>query len=149
MRTLQNTTLQIYFGKVGAFEFSRISRRHQVGKNKVLKYFIPCIRFFLHVQFCVGQRSQFSSPMITRKSGGATAFGNIFETQKFVFVRGIPPHKTVLHPVQCTLNTSMFSDPLFILSNDARAVGLMVLRTHDDWPITAMYFITNFEGRQP
>ena len=32
--------IYFYVGKVGAFEFSRVSRRDRVGKNKALEFFI-------------------------------------------------------------------------------------------------------------
>ena len=57
-------------------------------------------------------------------------------------MRGIPPHKTVFNPAQCTLNTNIFSNPLVILLNGARKGGhVVLLRTHDDWPITAMRLV--------
>jgi len=40
-----------------------------------------------------------------------------------------------------TLNTSIFSDPLVILLNDAQARGHVALPTRGDWPITAMSLV--------
>ena len=58
--------------------------------------------------------------------------------EKKKIVRFIPPHKWFQKPVYYTLNTSIFSDPLIILLNDAQARDHVALPTHDDWPITAV-----------
>ena len=60
--------------QVSAFEFSRIFRRDRVGKNKTLEQFIY---FFLaNVQCCV-RVSASNFQVLTRKSDGARALGNI------------------------------------------------------------------------
>ena len=60
--------------QVSAFEFSRIFRRDRVGKKKNLEY---CIYFFLvNVQCCVSVSAS-NFQVLTRKSDGARALGNI------------------------------------------------------------------------
>ena len=49
--------------------------------------------------------------------------------------------KTVSKVHLITLNSSIFSDLLVLLSNDAQARGDVALRKHDDWPITAVSLV--------
>ena len=60
--------------QVSAFEFPRIFRRDRVGKNKALEHFIYF--FFVNVQCCV-RVSASNFQVLTRKSDGARAVGNI------------------------------------------------------------------------
>ena len=60
--------------QVSAFEFSRIFRRDRVGKNKTLEYLIYFL--FVNVQCCV-RVSASNFQVLTRKSDGARALGNI------------------------------------------------------------------------
>ena len=87
--------------KIWCFEFSRISRRDRVGKEKKKKM-IFFIYFFVKVQCCVRVRASIFQ-VLTRNSGGDRALGNIFR-----FLAG--PARMVVRSISSTFHRRRISN---------------------------------------